>query len=608
MMYEYRRRRRRRLNTSRFLLVLTCFLVLAGGAVYIFKGLLFSPLKVTPSPTPIQQVSQNGTPAATLTPTPTPTVWPTPEPMPNETTDPAILNVSWQSPAQFGGSNAFQNAASQASAKNGSTIDYWVFQNNQPVADYQPDTQVAFGTADDYSLLEGVTAFRGNNWRNAPAFGNRTVTEKKLEIVWTHDVGVISAENSIWPGTGWTGQPLLVHWSDEVRNAMNIKPEKKTSDLVEVIYPTLDGNIYFLDLKTGEPTREKIEVGFPMKGTGMVDPRGYPILYVGMGLNENGEKLTEFKYKMFNLLDQSPLYDIFGRDPMAFRDWGAFDSSALLERKSDTFIEAAENGLVYKVKMNTRFDADAKTLQVSPQITKFRYKDSSNPELGIENSPAYYRNYMYFCDNGGTFMCLDINTLKPVWTTHVGDDTDSSTVLEETAEGVYLYTGNQVDKRSQESKSTEDCNIRKLDALTGEVIWEKNYPCIYNFYINGGVLGTPLIGKNDISDLIIYPVCFTGSNMDGKLIAINKKTGEEVWIRDLKAYSWSSPVDILSSDGVTYGIFCDYNGDMHLFDPKTGNDIDVISLGRNIESSPAVYDNMIVVGSYAQKIYGIQIK
>ena len=46
----------------------------------------------------------------------------------------------------------------------------------------------------------------------------------------------------------WTGQPLLVQWDDNVRNIMNINPEKKSKrDLVEVIYATLDGHIYFLD-------------------------------------------------------------------------------------------------------------------------------------------------------------------------------------------------------------------------------------------------------------------------------------------------------------------------------------------------------------------------
>jgi len=195
------------------------------------------------------------------------------------------------------------------------------------------------------------------------------------------------------------------------------------------------------------------------------------------------------------------------------------------------------------------------------------------------------------------------------WIFNAQDDTDSTIVVDETEDGVYLYTANEIDKRcANTGKKTAPTNIRKLNALTGELIWQKDITCYYQYYINGGVLGTPIVGKDDISDIVIFPVCFTGSTLDGKLVALNKETGEEVWVRDLKAYSWSSPVDFMSSDGKTYGIFCDFAGDMHLFDPKTGEDLDVISLEGNIEGSPAIYDDMIVVGSYAKKIFGIKIK
>lgn len=604
-------RRKRRFNPVKFLTFLILIAVTITVITLVITGKLpFMPdnLKAAGSPTPIS----SPTPTSEISQppesnTPEPTLMPTPEPMPEESTDRTILDVSWEDPAVFTGAMAYGNNSKTFYKSDGTTMNYWVFENNQPV-EYTPKGEINFGSPDDYADLKGVTAFRGNNYRDTASYGTRTINEKKLEIVWSHEIGVIRAENSIWPGTGWTGQPLLVNWSEDVRKMMNINAEFREKDLVEVIYPTLDGNIYFLDLETGKPTRNKINVGFPMKGTGMVDPRGYPILYAGIGLNENGDNITEFKYKMFNLIDQTTLYDIIGRDPVAFRKWGAFDSSAILDKKTDTFIEAAENGLIYRVKLNTNFDREAGTIAISPQLTKYRYKDSTNIELGIENSPAYYKNYMYFCDNGGIFQCLDLNTLKPVWTYDVGDDTDSSPVIEETAEGVFVYTANQVDKRSQVSKSRENSNIRKFNALTGELVWQKDYSCVYSYYINGGALGTPLLGKDDISDIIIFTICFTGSAQDGILVALDKETGEEVWKRQLDAYSWGSPVAVKSSEGKTYGLFTDFSGLLHLFDPKTGKDLHTVSLGANIESSPAVYNGMIVVGSYAKKIFGIKIK
>ena len=104
---------------------------------------------------------------------------------------------------------------------------------------------------------------------------------------------------------------------------MNIKPEFKDKNLVEVIYPTLDGNIYFLDIETGKETRDKIKVGFPMKGTGMIDPRGYPILYTGMGLNENSGKFTEFKYMMFSLIDQNSVVQHIRARPCRIQKMGS---------------------------------------------------------------------------------------------------------------------------------------------------------------------------------------------------------------------------------------------------------------------------------------------
>ncbi len=539
------------------------------------------------------------------------------DPIPADMTDPEKLKSSWETSSKFDGPNAYADFAFKNVFSNGTTMDSWLFQYDTtqgkytPIKDYtvKKKNLIDFGDSSQYSDLEGVTAFRGNNYRDSASFGTRTVSQKKLEIVWTQPLGAISAHGSYWPGSGWTGQPLLVHWPEDTRNMMNINQEMKSKDLVEVIYPVLDGNIYFLDLETGKPTRDKIEIGYPIKGTAMVDPRGYPVLYTGMGINENNGKFTEYKYRIINLLNQKELYTIFGRDEMAFRGWGATDSSALLDKKTDTLLSLGENGLVYKVKLNTQFDKQAGTLTMAPNLTKYRYRSPYSDEQGIESSPAIYKNYMYFNDNGGTLQCLDLNTMKPVWIYNTEDDTDSTTVIEETSEGVFLYTANQVDKRGENGKNkTANCEIRKFNALTGELIWQKDYQCLYNYYINGGALATPVVGKDDISDIVIYSICFTGTNQDGILVALNKKTGEEVWKKKLPAYSWSSPLDFKSSDGKTYVVYCDFAGWMHLIDPVDGKTLHSISLGGNVESSPSIYNDMIVVGSYAKKIFGIKIK
>ena len=192
-----------------------------------------------------------------------PTPWPTPEPMPEESTDPEVLKVSWEDPAVFTGPYAYDDLKKTFVKKDGTTVDYWVFEQGNPV-DYVPKDEIIFGDSKEYSDLKGVTTFRGNNYRDSASWGSPTISEKKLEIVWSHDIGSIKTSGGFWPGTGWTGQPLLVNWPEDIRKMMNIKPEMKEKDLVEVIYPTLDGNVYFLDLETGNTTRDKIDIGFPI--------------------------------------------------------------------------------------------------------------------------------------------------------------------------------------------------------------------------------------------------------------------------------------------------------------------------------------------------------
>lgn len=554
------------------------------------------------------------TSSPTATPEPVAEVTVTPTEAPIQTVTPKysqnIVNPKDVNPdilPVYDGDNAFTEYAKEK--KFGDIVfKFWHFLDFDIVTSNVENPHISFGPAESYTDVEGVTTFRGNHYRNSAAYGSRKVTEKKLELVWTKDIGSATTDNSYWPGVGWTGQPLIIHWDEDVRKLMNIKPELKDTDLVEVIYPTLDGNIYFLNLEDGQPTRDPINIGYSTKGTGMIDPRGYPILYTGQGLNQNGSNYAHHKFRIFSLIDQSELFSITGTTPESFRLWGAFDPSPLVDKETDTLIQPGENGLLYRIKLNTNFNKETGELSINPEVTKYRYQGVYSDYIGFENSPVFYKNYLYLADNGGLLQCIDINTLEPVWIANVEDDTDATMVLEETDEGVFLYTGNEVDIRATSSAPYADCQLRKFNALTGELIWEKSYRCIYQNGVNGGLLSTPVLGKNDISDIVIFNICKTTNWQSGKMVALDKKTGEEVWVKDLANYSWSSPVDFQSDDGKTYMIFCDYAGQMHLMDPANGEILDTISVGLNVEASPAIYNDMVVVGTYAKKIYGVRIK
>ena len=64
-----------------------------------------------------------------------------------------------------------------------------------------------------------------------------------------------------------------------------------------------------------------------------------------------------------------------------------------------------------------------------------------------------------------------------------------------------------------------------------------------------------------------------------------------------------------------YLIQCDGNGVMRMHDPRTGSIICELDLGSRVESTPAVFNNILVVGTRgqygrgeSQKIIGVLIK
>jgi hypothetical protein len=219
------------------------------------------------------------------------------------------------------------------------------------ISAYDREDPIDFGPGREYTSLEGIITFRGNNYREGASYGTANVKTAKLTVLWSVATGsTAKTGGGSWTGSGWTGQPLIVRWPADLRQIMNLKDTKKADkDLVEVIYPCLDGRIYFLDLKDGTATRSVINSGGgPFKGTGSIYPDGTPILFVGHGDNSPGKEVV--RARLYSLIDQSLLYT-FGKrpDPNSYRKFHAYDSSALFDVESDTIIEPGENGVLYTI-------------------------------------------------------------------------------------------------------------------------------------------------------------------------------------------------------------------------------------------------------------------
>lgn len=460
--------------------------------------------------------------------------------------------------------------------------------------------------SNNYTNLEGIITFRGDNFRSKASWGNVTLIKNKLELIWD-----LKTSASTWGGgSGWTGQPAIVKWPEELRISMNINEKFKNKDeFTEVIYGSLDGNIYFMDLETGEPSREKIRVNNPIKGSVSLDPRGIPLLYVGEGINEDGE----VGYNIYSLIDSKKLFELDGNDPDCDREWRHFDSSALVDAKTDTLMVGGENGLFYRVKLNTNYDKENNSIEINPEVSKLKYTPKvDRGTVGIENSICTYKNLTYFADNNGYVVCVDSNTLQPIWIVDCLDDTDASLVLEvevneDGKEVPYIYTGNEVDYQGEKGI----VNLRKMNGYTGEIVWENTFECLSILNpkpVNGGLLATPVIGKNNLKDLVIFSLSRYETLYGGLTVAINKSTGKIVWEKQFNHYAWSSPVDIYTAEGNGYIIQCDSAGNIFLIDGLSGEILDKINVGFNIESSPVVFENTIVVGSRGGKFYGIKIK
>ncbi len=499
--------------------------------------------------------------------------------------------------------------------------------NGQKVASFTRADPIDFGPGDAYTALEGIITFRGNNYRDSPTYGTAEVTLSKLTLEWSVPSGSVpkpGGEGS-WTGSGWTGQPLIVKWPEATKQIMNLKDVKKADpDLIEVIYPCLDGRIYFLDLSDGSATRPVINTGGgPFKGTGSLYPDGTPLLFVGHGDDAAGGQAV--RARLYSLIDQKQLYT-FGTkpDPLSFRAWHAYDSSALFDAKADTIIEPGENGILYTIRLNTAYDPVAGTLTVDPdEPVKLRYtapdysvSGDNSPNhrwWGMEDSGVIYKHYLYIADNGGKLMCYDLNTMQMIWAQDVLDDTNTTPVFEEDpASGTcYIYISTSLHITATGSGTTRKGGIPvwKINAATGEIVWKTpDYPCYTISGVSGGVQATPVLGKKDIADLVIYPIARTPGANSGILVALDKKTGEEVWKLDMTNYCWSSPIAIYTPAGKSYIVQCDSVGTMFLIEGTTGKVLSTLDLGTNIEASPAAYGNMIVVGTRGQKICGVKIE
>lgn len=447
---------------------------------------------------------------------------------------------------------------------------------------------------DIYESVPGVFTFRKGSRRDASFGGKVDSVPTRVEVDWTF---ITPSDNrptkfGVWGGgTGWTGQPLYVEWPDSCVDRFK-SGGGLTDDFSrrEIIVGSLSSNILFINFDSGKASRRPIPTGNPVKGTVSLDPSLNGNLYVGQGVPAE----RPFGALTIDLYSHR-VSDIFPEDPKAPRGWNAYDSSPV--RAGRFLFRPGENGTLYK------FIIEPGQLRLHSSM-HYRVNGAAP---GMEASMSVCRNYGYTADNHGNVICVNLNTLKPVWRYDLGDDADSSPVVVEENGHPYVYTGCEIDR-----KGSGNASFVKLDGLTGELLWEAKVPGRRREdgekHFDGGFYSTSLPGTGDCSDLIFVNTVTNDGGASGDFVAFDRAGGRIIYRTKLKYYAWSSPVGFLTPSGKMTIFTADCAGNVYLIAPRTGEIIFSRHVGNNFESSPVVVGNSLVIGSRGNKIYKMTLK
>lgn len=431
--------------------------------------------------------------------------------------------------------------------------------------------------------VPGILTFRGNPTRTY--YGRGPVpTKPAVEWYLPKDGGLCSSSSvggaaKTWCGSGWTGQPAV------------FEREGRTW----VVFGAYDKAVHFIDAETGEDILEPFPTGDIIKGSVTVDPDGYPLVYTGSRdsyyrvLSIDGpERATEL-WKLSATAVSPTLWN---------NDW---DGSGLV--LDDFLLEGGENSQFHMVKLNREYAADG-SVTVDPKLVfntpswdqKLINDLAGNraKEMSIESSVAVSGNTVYWANSGGLVMGWDIGPVvagtgsaKQTFRFWTGDDTDASVVIDEDG---FLYVASEYERANQRGK--EVGQLMKLDPR------QPDDPLVWSYKDQGtvpaGIWATPALYE----DVVI------AATNGGKLFAVDRETGAERWSIKLPGPTWQSPVVV--DHTLVYG---DCAGTLRGYDVSdtsaTPPELWEVDLGGCIESTPAVWNSRIFVGTRAGRFFAL---
>lgn len=427
--------------------------------------------------------------------------------------------------------------------------------------------------------VSGILTFRGNPTRNY--YGQGPVPTNPV-VRWSYPESPMCSESSVeqgdhsgtfnWCGSGWTGQPSVF----------------ERDGRTWVVFGAYDKAVHFLDADTGEQIIPSFPTGDIIKGSVTVDPDGFPLVY-------SGSRDNYFHILAIDGDEPRELwsFDANSVDGLWNDDW---DGSALVI--DDYLFEGGENSLWFIWKLNRSFDdeglvtVDPTLVFMAPGWDEELLEAVGDENVSIENSVAISGDVIYFGNSGGLIQGWDISGVKHgrdperVFRFWAGDDTDASVVIDE--EG-FLYVVSEVKRHTE--RSAEIGQILKLDPRQNDdpIVWSLADPD------NKGIWATPAIYR----DLLIVPTD------GGRIMAVDRNTGTLRWEFFMRGPTWQSPVvvdDVLIQGDCRGGVLSGFDlTDTTTAPPKLWS----VPLGGCVESTPAVWDGQIFVGTRGGHFFAI---
>ncbi|CAN5451271.1 hypothetical protein BH23ACT9_BH23ACT9_20650 [soil metagenome] len=431
---------------------------------------------------------------------------------------------------------------------------------------------------------EALLTFRGNLTRT---FHGTGPVGAAPQIDWRYPdramcaASTVGEETKTWCGTGWTGQPAVF-----LRDGRTW-----------VVVGTYDRGVHFIDGETGQAILPPFMTGDIIKGSVTVDPDGFPIVY-------SGSRDGRYRAIAFDGAAPRELFAISAADATGPTLWNDdWDGSGLVV--DGHLIIGGENSRLFVATLDRGYGPDGLvTLDAAVIADVPGWDDELLAAIGdrnvsIEGSVAIHDDTVYFANSGGLVQGWSLASLtgddEPERTFRwwIGDDTDATVVID--PDSGHLIVAAEWERHT--ARSREVGQVVRLDPTAEDpLVWSLHDPRAVAGASVAGVWGTPALWRDTV---IVGTTAGTAYGLDAA-------TGEPRWTVELGDHLWSSPVII--DDVWLQG---DCAGTLHAFDLRHDEEPAArwaLPLGGGcIESTPAVLDGRLYVGTREGRIVGVDL-